>query len=218
MLGGMRIDPTRDALVVVDLQVDFLPGGALAVPRGDEVLEPLARLALAFPTVVATQDFHPVGHVSFASAHPPNAPYTAIELPSGRQDLWPDHCLRGSRGASLHPALPDRALTLVLRKGTRVDVDSYSAFRENAGPDGRRASTGLAAFLAARGIARVFLAGLARDYCVRWSALDAAAVGLATLVLDDLTRAVFPEKRAETDAAFQDAGVALVLSSELVLV
>ena len=211
----MRLDPARDALLVVDLQHDYLPGGALAVPAGDEVVAPIARLAPAFPTVVATQDFHPPGHVSFASAHPGRRPYESLALPQGAQELWPDHCVQGTRGAALHEGLPDRALTLVLRKGTRREVDSYSAFRENAGPDGRRPTTGLAAWLEARGVRRVFLCGLARDFCVRWSALDAAEAGFEACVVDDLTRAVFPERRAEVDAAFARAGVRLVAGREL---
>jgi nicotinamidase/pyrazinamidase len=211
----MRIDPARDALLVVDLQHDFLPGGPLGVRAGDEVVEPIARLAPAFTTVVATQDFHPEGHVSFASAHPGGQPYTTLTLPHGEQELWPDHCVRGTPGAALAPALPDAALTLVLRKGTRREVDSYSAFRENAGPDGRRSTTGLAAWLQARGVGRVFVCGLARDFCVRWSALDAAAAGFETIVMDDLTRAVFPERRAEVDAALAAGRVRVVRSAEL---
>jgi nicotinamidase/pyrazinamidase len=211
----MRIDPATDALLVVDLQHDFLPGGALAVPGGDEVVEPIAQAAPMFETVVATQDFHPPGHVSFASAHPGRRPYELLALPQGAQELWPDHCVRGTRGAELHPGLPDRALTLVLRKGTRRDVDSYSAFRENAGPDRRRPSTGLAAWLEARGIRRVLVCGLARDFCVKWSALDAAEAGFETHVLDDLTRPVFPERRAEVDEALASGGVRLLQRREL---
>ena len=203
----MRIDRSSDALLVVDLQHDFLPGGALAVQGGEEVVAPIARLAPAFETVIATQDFHPEGHVSFASAHPGKKPYEAIALPFGTQELWPDHCVQGGHGAQLHPGLPDRAVTLVLRKGTRRDADSYSAFRENVGRDGKRSTTGLAAWLDARGQRRVFLCGLARDFCVKWSALDAAAAGFETYLLDDLTRAVFPAQRAEVDAALASAGV-----------
>ena len=205
----MRIDRERDALVVVDLQHDFLPGGALAVGGGDAVVAPIAALAPAFATVVATQDWHPPGHVSFASAHPGRRPFETLELPQGPQELWPDHCVAASRGAALHPALPDAAITLVLRTGTRREVDSYSAFRENVGPDGRRPSTGLAAWLQARGIRRAFVCGLARDFCVRATAVDGAAEGLEIVVLDDLTRAVFPERRAETDAILERAGVRL---------
>ena len=211
----MSIDRARDALLVIDLQRDFLPGGALAVARGDEVVEATARLAQAFETVIATQDFHPPGHVSFASAHVGREPYQVIDLPPGRQELWPDHCVRGTSGAELHPGLPDRCLTLLLRKGTRRDADSYSAFRENAGPGGRRASTGLAAWLSARGVVRVFLCGLARDFCVKWSAIDAAEAGFESFLLDDLTRAVFPERGGEVDDALSAAGVRIVRTSDL---
>lgn len=211
----MRCDPRSDALLLVDLQHDFLPGGALAVAGGDAVVAPAAALAAAFETVVATQDWHPPGHVSFASSHAGRRPYETLTLPQGPQELWPDHCVRGSRGAALHPAVPDAALTLVLRKGTRREVDSYSAFRENVGPDGRRPTTGLGAWLSARGVRRVFLAGLARDFCVRASAVDAAAEGFEAVVLDDLTRAVFPARSADTDAALRAAGVRLATSADL---
>ncbi len=211
----MRIDATRDALLVVDLQHDFLPGGALAVRGGDEIIAPLARVAPLFTTVIATQDWHPPGHVSFASAHAERKPFETIDLPHGRQELWPDHCVRGTPGAAIHPGLPDAAVTLVLRKGTRLDVDSYSAFRENVGPDGRRPTTGLGAWREARRVERVFVAGLARDFCVRFSAVDAVAEGLETFLLDDLTRAVFPERAPEVSAAFDRAGVRRVTSSEL---
>jgi nicotinamidase/pyrazinamidase len=211
----MRIDPERDALVVVDLQHDFLPGGALAVAGGDAIVEPIARLAPAFATVVATQDWHPPGHVSFASSHPGRRPYETAALAQGPQELWPDHCLAGTRGAALHPALPDRALTLLLRKGTRTEVDSYSAFRENVGPDGRRPTTGLGAWLGARGVRRLFVCGLARDFCVRATAVDAVAEGFEVVVLDDLTRAVFPDRHAEVDALFAQGGVARTASPAL---
>jgi nicotinamidase/pyrazinamidase len=211
----MTLDRARDALLVVDLQHDFLPGGALAVAEGDQVVAPIARLAPAFDTVVATQDFHPPGHVSFASTHPGRKPFELLPLPQGAQELWPDHCVRGTRGAALHPALPDAAVTLVLRKGTRREVDSYSAFRENVGPDGARPTTGLAAWLQARGVRRVFVCGLARDFCVRVTAVDAAAAGLEAVVLDDLTRAVFPDRRAEVDAELARAGVRVATSSDL---
>jgi nicotinamidase/pyrazinamidase len=212
----MRIDAESDALLAVDLQHDFLPGGALGVAGGDEVVAPIARLAPRFRVVVATQDWHPPGHVSFASSHPGKRPYETVGLAGGRlQELWPDHCVRGTRGAALHPDVPDAAVTLVLRKGTRREVDSYSTFRENVGPDGRRPTTGLGAWLAARGIRRVFLCGLARDFCVRLSAVDAVAEGLETVVIDDLTRAVFPDRRRETDEALARAGVRVVRSAEL---
>lgn len=213
--AAMALDPQRDALVVVDLQHDFLPGGALGVAGGDRIVAPIAALAHRFATVVATQDWHPPGHVSFSSSHPGAAPFTTLTRASGPQELWPDHCVRATHGAALHPAVPDEAVTLVLRKGTRREVDSYSAFRENVGPDGLRPTTGLGAWLAARGVRRVFLCGLARDFCVRYSAVDAAAEGLEAVVLDDLTRPVFPDRQAEVDAAFAAAGVRLARSAEL---
>ncbi|MFT3915722.1 MAG: nicotinamidase [Anaeromyxobacteraceae bacterium] len=206
----MDIDPRTDALIVVDVQHDFLPGGALAVPDGDAILPGLARLAPRFGTVVATQDWHPLAHVSFASSHPGAAAYGTIALAQGPQELWPDHCVQGTRGAELHPAVPEEPVTLKLRKGTRPDVDSYSAFRENVGPDGTRPTTGLGAWLAARGVRRVFVAGLARDFCVRATAVDAAAEGFETLVIDGLTRAVFPDRKADIDAAFARAGVRVI--------
>ena len=211
----MRLDPASDALVLVDLQHDFMPGGALAVAGGDEVVAPAAALARAFRTVVATQDWHPPGHVSFASAHPGRKPFETVALPGGPQELWPDHCVRGTHGAALHPGVPDELVTLVLRKGTRLDLDSYSGFRENVAPDGRRPTTGLGAWLRARGVRRVLVCGLARDFCVRWTAEDAAAEGLESVVLDDLTRAVFPDRHAATDAALAAAGVRLLRSAEL---
>jgi nicotinamidase/pyrazinamidase len=211
----MRIDPVKDALVVVDLQPDFMPGGALAVAEGDRIAVPIGELARRFATVVATQDFHPAGHVSFASAHPGAQPFSRVTLHGGEQVLWPDHCVAGSPGAALHPALPDAAVTLLLRKGTRRDVDSYSGFRENPGPDGTRLPTGLGPWLRARGIERVFVVGLARDFCVRATALDAAADGFETVVVDDLTRAVAPERAAEVDRDFAAAEVRRVRSEML---
>jgi nicotinamidase/pyrazinamidase len=212
----VRIDRSRDALLVVDLQHDFLPGGALAVRDGHEILAPIAELAPAFETVVATQDFHPPRHVSFASSHPGKRPFESVILPSGAtQELWPDHCVQGTQGARMYPGLPDRAVTLILRKGTRRDLDSYSAFRENAEAGGVRPSTGLAAWLQARGIGRVFTCGLARDFCVRWSAIDAAEAGFETFVLDDLTRAVFPESRVQIDAELSARGVSRLRAAEL---
>jgi nicotinamidase/pyrazinamidase len=211
----MRLDRAKDALLVVDVQHDFLPGGALAVGGGDAVVAPIAALAPRFATVVATQDWHPPGHVSFASSHPGREPYEIVNLAQGPQELWPDHCVQGSRGAALHPGVPDAALSLVLRKGTRPDVDSYSAFQENVGPDGRRPTTGLGAWLSARGVRRVFVCGLARDFCVRASAVDAASEGFEVVVLDDVTRAVFPDRRAEVDAILARAGVRLATSADL---
>jgi nicotinamidase/pyrazinamidase len=179
------------------------------------VVEPVARVASLFNTVVLTQDWHPPGHVSFASAHPSRRPFDVLELVHGRQELWPDHCVQGTLGAAIHPGFPDAAATMVLRKGTRLDVDSYSAFRENVGPDGLRPTTGLGAWLRARGIRRVLLGGLARDFCVKASALDAVAEGFKTVVLDDLTRAVFKDRAEEVDRAFAAAGVDRALGAAL---
>lgn len=210
----MRIDPQKDALIVVDLQPDFMPGGALPVPGGDEIVEPISRLVKRFQTVVATQDFHPAGHISFASTHG-KQPFEGVTVHGAEQRLWPEHCVAGSPGAAVHPALPDHAVTLYVRKGTRPDVDSYSAFRENVGPDGTRPSTGLGAFLRARGIERVFVVGLARDYCVKATALDAADEGFETVVIEDLTRAVEPARVPEVDRELRDHRVKLLNTASL---
>lgn len=205
-----------DALLVADLQYDFLPNGALAVPGSGEIVSPIAALCHRFFTVVAVQDFHPSGHVSFASSHPGRRPFETTVLPNGcTQELWPDHCVRGTRGAALHPELPDARLTLVLRKGMRRETDSYSAFREQPGSDGRRASTGLGPMLNARGIERVFVVGLARDFCVRASAIDAADAGFDVVVLEDLTRPVSEGYRCADDPGFVHPRIEVSSSSEL---
>lgn len=207
----MTPDRARDALLVIDLQPDFMPGGALPVAGGDEIVAPIAALLPSFDVVVATQDWHPRGHASFASLHE-RQPFEEIQLHGHPQTLWPDHCLQGSAGAELHPGLPREPLKLILRKGWRRDVDSYSAFQENFGPDGARPSTGLAAWLRELGIRRVFLTGLARDVCLLWSAQDAVQAGFETILLDSLTRPVYPERSSETDAAYAKAGVRRVAS------
>jgi nicotinamidase/pyrazinamidase len=211
----MRITPMKDALVVVDLQPDFMPGGPLAVAEGDRIAEPIGRLARRFGVVVATQDWHPAGHISFASAHQGRKPFELLRLYGGEQVLWPDHCLQGTAGAALHPALPNEAITLILRKGMHPEVDSYSAFRENLGPGGTQPATGLAGWLRERGVERIFCVGLARDFCVKYTAVDGAAAGFHSFVLDDLTRAVAPHKRAETDRELAAAGVTLISSEDL---
>jgi nicotinamidase/pyrazinamidase len=176
----------EDALLVIDVQNDFLPGGALAVADGDAIIPLVDRLARAFENVVVTQDWHPRGHASFASSHPDSKPFDVVELPYGNQVLWPDHCVQGSSGALVHFALEaqDRAFA-ILRKGANAMVDSYSAFTEADG-----LTTGLAALLRARGIERVFACGLATDFCVAYSALDARAAGFETFVIDDACRAI----------------------------
>jgi nicotinamidase/pyrazinamidase len=205
------VDRSRDALLIVDLQHDFLPGGALGVEDGDAIVQPIARLAARFATVVATQDFHPADHASFASRWR-RRPGEAIELHGERQLLWPDHCVAGTAGAALADGLDDRALTVILRKGTRREVDSYSAFRESVGPDGARASTGLAELLRARGVERLFVCGLALDVCVQASAVDAARAGFATVVLTDLCRAI---DRTAPLSTLEAAGVGRASSTVL---
>jgi nicotinamidase/pyrazinamidase len=171
----------RDLLLVVDVQNDFCPGGALAVPDGDRIVPVINRLAHDFTHVVLTQDWHPPGHSSFASAHPGHEPFSTIEVGYGTQILWSDHCVQGTQGAAFHPRLDIPRAELVLRKGYRAAIDSYSAFREND----RLTATGLAGYLKERGFERVTLCGIATDVCVLYSALDARAAGFAArLVLD----------------------------------
>jgi len=207
----MPVHPATTALLVIDLQPDFMPGGALPCHQGDAVVPGIAALVAsrAYRTVIATQDWHPPGHASFASSHAGRAPFDTIELHAHPQVLWPDHCVQGTPGAALDPRVDWTPVDLVLRKGTDPQVDSYSAFRENTGPDGTRPSTGLAGWLRERGIAEVHLCGLARDYCVLWSAQDAVAAGLRASVLWDLTRPVAPDGDAPTRAALDAAGVSL---------
>ena len=175
----------EDVLLVIDVQNDFLPGGALAVADGDAIIPLVERLGQAFENVVVTQDWHPVRHASFASSHPAAKPFEIMELPYGNQVLWPDHCVQGSPGALLHFALDTDRAFAILRKGANAMVDSYSAFVEADGM-----TTGLAALLRARGIERVFACGLATDFCVAYSALDARAAGFETFVIDDACRAI----------------------------
>lgn len=190
----MQIDPT-DILLIVDVQPDFCPGGALAVPDGDAVIEPINALARRFAHVAATQDWHPPGHISFASSHAGRAPFETITLGYGRQTLWPDHCVQGTPGAALHPRLNATPFELVLRKGFRPDLDSYSAFVEND----RQTPTGLAGYLRERGFRRVFLAGLTLDFCVRFSAEDAVSAGFGAVVIIDACRAI--DQQGSRDAA-----------------
>lgn len=199
------------ALLLIDLQPDFLPGGALAVPNGNEVIPLANRLARAFSTVILTQDWHPPGHRSFASAHPGRAPFETIRLPYGDQTLWPDHCRQGTPGAALAPGLDVPHATLILRKGCNPEVDSYSAFTEADGT-----TTGLAAWLRARGITNVVLAGLATDYCVAWSALDARRAGFTTTVVEDACRAIdLNNSLAEAWAKMADAGIIRAASKDV---
>ena len=181
------LNPTlSDVLLVVDVQNDFCPGGSLAVPHGDEVVPVINRLAARFANIVVTQDWHPRGHGSFASSHPGRKPYDVVTLPYGEQILWPDHCVQGTSGAAFHQELEVPRAALVLRKGFRPEIDSYSAFFEND----RKTPTGLTGYLRERGLRRVFIAGLAFDFCVAFSAVDAARQGFTALVIEDACRGI----------------------------
>ena len=200
----------HDVLIVIDVQNDFCPGGALAVADGDAVIEVIHRIAQRFEHVVLTQDWHPANHTSFASSHAGKQPYEEIELSYGPQTLWPVHCVQGAKGAEFHPALALPAAELILRKGLDARIDSYSAFFEND----RRTPTGLAGYLEERGLTRVFLAGLAYDYCVGYSALDARRLGLAAFVVRDGCRAIdLGGSVTRMEAEFERAGVQVIESA-----
>ncbi len=202
----------RDVLLVIDVQNDFCDGGALAVPGGQDVVPVLHRMAALFRHLIMTQDWHPQDHHSFASNHPGHAPFDVIETAHGEQVLWPDHCVQGSMGAAFHPQLhPDHA-ELILRKGFRSGIDSYSAFREND----RITRTGLTGYLRERGLGRIFLAGLAYDYCVRYSAIDSVQAGFETYVVEDACRAINKgDSVAATHHAFSEANVRRIDSETL---
>jgi len=201
-----------DALVAIDVQNDFCPAGALAVPRGDEVVPVINRLVRRFPHVVLTQDWHPRGHVSFASSHPGHEPFERIRVSYGEQVLWPDHCVPGTLGAELHPGLDTQAADLVLRKGSNPAIDSYSAFYEND----HRTSTGLAGYLRERGCQGLYLAGLATDFCVQYSALDARREGFEVFVVEDGVRGIDLEGSvAAAWAQMAGAGVHRVRETDL---
>jgi nicotinamidase/pyrazinamidase len=202
-----------DALLVIDVQNDFCPGGALAVPKGDEVVPLINRLGQRFEHVILTQDWHPTGHISFASTHPGMQPFTTTEVDYGTQTLWPDHCVRGTPGADFHPDLDVPHAELILRKGLRRDIDSYSAFLE----DDHKTPTGLASYLRERGLKRLFLCGLAYDFCVRYSAIDGTAAGFECLVIEDATRAVdLHGSLQETTALFVASDIERINSSLLI--
>ena len=184
---GVKIKPgAQDVLLVVDVQNCFVPGGTLPVAGGDQIVPLINRLAKAFEHVVLTQDWHTAGHVSFASSHPGKKPFETVSLPYGTQVLWPDHCVQGTADSNLHAALQIPHAELIIRKGYRRHVDSYSAFFEADG----KTPTGLAGYLKERGLQQVFLVGLATDFCVAWSALDARKAGFAAAVIEDATRGI----------------------------
>ena len=199
--------PATEALIVIDVQNDFCPGGRLAVAAGDEIVAPINALLPEFPVRVLTQDWHPEGHSSFASSHPGKAPYEVIEMPYGPQVLWPDHCTIGSDGAVFHPGLDADKADLVIRKGFRREIDSYSAFFEND----HATPTGLEGYLRTRGVETVTLVGLATDFCVNYSAVDAARLGFKVRVIESLCRAIdLDGSLAAAKAGMREAGVALV--------
>ena len=203
----------RDVLLVVDIQNDFCPGGGLAVPRGDEVVPLINSLAGKFAHVVLTQDWHPRRHLSFASSHSGKKPYQTIEVAYGSQVLWPDHCVQGTAGAAFRQDLAVPHAELVLRKGYHREIDSYSAFYEND----RKTHTGLAGYLRERGFGRVFLAGLAFDFCVRYSAEDAKREGFEAIVIEDACRGIDVDgSMAATRALFKTLGVRSVMANEIV--
>ncbi|MEJ2022265.1 MAG: bifunctional nicotinamidase/pyrazinamidase [Maritimibacter sp.] len=196
-----------DAILVIDVQNDFCPGGALAVAGGDEIIPEINRVLRDYPVRVFTQDWHPLGHSSFASTHPDAAPFGTVEMPYGSQTLWPDHCVQGTDGAEFHEDLHVDPADMILRKGFRHEIDSYSAFFEND----QTTPTGLEGYLRTRGVTRVTLVGLATDFCVAWSALDAVRLGFDTRVMLSACRAI--DLEGSLDAAIAQmraAGVELV--------
>ena len=208
----LTLRPT-DALLVIDMQTDFLPGGPLAVREGDQLIPGINALGARFDHVVLTQDWHPAGHISFASAHPGKQPFAdAVETAYGLQALWPNHCVQGTPGAALADGLELPHAELVLRKGFRMEIDSYSAFVEND----KCTRTGLAGFLRERELKRLFFCGLAMDFCVGFSALDAVRLGFEAVVLEDLTRAVdMPGTVKQTHAQFALHNVRRCLTASL---
>ncbi len=209
----MAFTPTdKDALVVVDMQNDFCPGGALAVPDGDACVPAINRLIGLFDHVVLTQDWHPSGHSSFASSHAGGEPFGAVELAYGTQVLWPDHCVQGTTGAEFHPDLKWTKAELVLRKGFRAGIDSYSAFQEND----KQTKTGLAGYLKERGSTRLFMTGLATDFCVGWSAIDGRAEEFEVVLLEDACRAIdLDGSLAAAKQSMLEAGVIMSASDEV---
>ena len=212
MAGIISVDE-HDVLLVIDVQNDFMAGGALPVADGDAIVPLINRLAERFVNVVLTQDWHPVGHASFASSHPGAKPFETIATPHGDQTLWPDHCLQGSPGAELHDGLAADRATLILRKGYRGAIDCYSAFVEADG----KTPTGLAGFLGERKIDRVFACGLATDFCVASSALDARLRGFETFVIDDACRAIDANDSLELAWARMDAAQGVRIQSRELL-
>jgi nicotinamidase/pyrazinamidase len=202
-----------DVLIVVDVQNDFCPGGQLAVADGESILRPIHRIAPRFEHIILTQDWHPAGHISFAASHLGKQPYEVIELAYGPQTLWPVHCVQGTHGAEFHADLKLTRAELILRKGFRAQIDSYSAFFEND----HTTSTGLAGYLRERGLTRAFFAGLAYDFCVGFSALDARRLGFEAFVVRDACCAIeIDGSVAQIEAGFAKAGIVVLESADIV--
>jgi nicotinamidase/pyrazinamidase len=200
------------ALIIVDVQNDFCPGGALAVPDGDEVIEPINKLTDSFDCIVQTQDWHPGDHHSFASNHEGKSPYDSIEMEYGTQVLWPDHCVQGTEGAEFHTDLRNKPSQIIIRKGFRRQIDSYSAFFEND----QSTVTGLHGYLKARGVDALFVAGLATDFCVKWTALDGRKLGYEVNLITDAVKGIDIDGSVETAMKeMKEAGVNMVSSSEI---
>jgi nicotinamidase/pyrazinamidase len=211
MSGALALSD-RDILLAVDIQNDFCPDGRLAVPRGDEVVPAMNRLCEKFRHVALTQDWHPPGHLSFASSHPGRKPFEVIATPYGAQELWPDHCVQNTPGAEFHRDLVAPAAQLIVRKGHRREIDSYSAFYEND----HATPTGLTGYLKERGFNRVFLAGLAFDFCVRYSAEDAHRGGFAVVVIEDACRGIdVGGSVAATRRALAEIGAQVITSDQI---
>jgi nicotinamidase/pyrazinamidase len=214
-LAQTKITPGTDtALIVVDVQNCFTPGGSLAVQQGDEIIPLINRLAKAFQNVVLTQDWHTPGHVSFASSHADKKPFESVELPYGKQILWPDHCVQGTEGAAIHKGIDIPHAQLIIRKGFNRNVDSYSAFVEADG----KSKTGLDGYFNARGIKTVYVVGLATDFCVAWTAMDARKLGLAAAVIENACRGIDTQgSLAAAWKAMEQAGVKRIQSSDIAL-
>lgn len=219
MTATVAVDPDHSVLLLVDLQPDFMPGGALPVPEGNAIIEPIRSLLHRelFRHVVATQDWHPPGHISFASSHTGRKPFETIELYGHEQTLWSDHCVQGTPGAALHSGLPWDKVCAIIRKGMDPKVDSYSGFRNNWDAQQQRPPTGLAGYLRNRGISDVYLCGLARDVCVKWTAEDAASENFNVWLLWDLTRAVDPSSDDEVRPDLEQKGTRIISPEALTL-
>lgn len=209
----MKINQANTALIVVDLQNDFMPNGVLPVPYADELIEHVNNISLLFDNVILTQDWHPENHISFVSQYPDCKPYEEVYIHYGKQVLWPEHCVQGTYGAEFHPHLDIPHVQLVIRKGYNANIDSYSAFLEAD----RQTNTGLNGYLKARGIETVYITGVATDFCVSWTAVDARSVGLETIIIEDLCRAInVNDSLAQAWQEMEAVGVKRIHSLDLI--